>query len=66
MQRNKILSLVGTRNKLENEKLELTYEEGKEIWEQLKPTVIELLKDESEKLKEKLFSVKPILQPTLF
>lgn len=47
-------------------KLELTYEEGKEIWEQLKPTVIELLKDESEKLKEKLFSVKPILQPTLF
>lgn len=54
-------------------KLELEYEEAKQIWEQLKPVVIELLKDETEKLKEKLFKAKPMKistpiapQPTLF
>jgi hypothetical protein len=54
-------------------KLGLNIDEAKEIWERLKPTVIELLKDETEKLREKFFSVKlpkgssPIsTQPLLF
>jgi len=41
-------------------KLELDYEEARQTWERLKPIVIDLLKEETEKLQEKLFSVKPI------
>lgn len=41
-------------------KLDLTFEEGKEMWERLKPLVQENLKDEVCKLQEKLNSVKPI------
>jgi len=41
-------------------KLELDYEEARQTWEQLKPIVIDLLKEETEKLKEKLFSVNPL------
>ena len=54
-------------------KLDLNTDEAKEIWGRLKPTIIELLKDETEKLREKLFSVNllqsfsPIsTQPVLF
>lgn len=43
-------------------KLELTKKEGENIWEQLKPIVIELLKTESEKLKEKIEKTKHILK----
>jgi len=41
-------------------KLELDYEEARQTWERLKPIVIDLLKEETEKLQEKLFSVKPV------
>ena len=42
------------------QKLELTFEQGKEMWERLKPLVQENLKDEIFKLELKLNSVKPI------
>lgn len=45
------------------QKLELDVDKGKKIWEELKPIVIELLKDEEIKLKEKLFSVKTNVVP---
>ena len=54
-------------------KLDLNADEAKEIWERLKPIIIELLKDETEKLREKLFSVNLLqsfshisTQPVLF
>lgn len=41
-------------------KLELTIEEGREIWEQLKPLVKQNLKEEVTKIEEKLSAVKQI------
>ena len=40
-------------------KLQLDFEQGKEIWEDLRPTVKELLHEEVNKLKDKLDSTKP-------
>lgn len=39
-------------------KLDMTHEEGEQMWGKLKPIVIELLKKETEKLREKIFNVK--------
>lgn len=47
-------------------KLQLDLEQGKEIWDELRPTVKELLREEANKLGDKLDSAKPMqrLMPT--
>lgn len=46
-------------------KLELGYEQAQDMWEKLKPIVIEILKYETEKLRDKLFSVESPHLPQL-